>query len=84
MNSVQYVPSHTVDNLTFDVSFWQTRLKKEMKVKYCPTIDMISDFMTKPLQGKLFEKHKKMIMENLENHTKKDWRNYFNPHFVIQ
>ena len=40
--------------------------KRNVIVKYCPTIDMIGNFMTKLLQGKLFEKQKKLIMGNLE------------------
>ena len=36
--------------------------KGNVQVEYCPTGDMIADFMTKPLQGKLFEKFRKMIM----------------------
>jgi hypothetical protein len=36
--------------------------KGNLEVVYCPTGDMIADFMTKPLQGQLFLKFKKMIM----------------------
>ena len=36
--------------------------KGNLEVEYCPTEDMIDDFMTKPLQGKLFEKIRKLIM----------------------
>jgi hypothetical protein len=36
--------------------------KKTSKVEYCPTGEMVSDFMTKPLQGILFDKFKKKIM----------------------
>jgi hypothetical protein len=31
-------------------------------VEYCPTEDMLADFFTKPLQGSLFEKFRKVIM----------------------
>jgi hypothetical protein len=31
-------------------------------VEYCPTGEMIADFMSKPLQGKLFKKFKDLIM----------------------
>ena len=36
--------------------------KGNLEVEYCPTEEMIGDFMTKPLQGKLFEKFRKLIM----------------------
>ena len=36
--------------------------KGNLSVEYCPTTEMIADYMTKPLQGKLFEKFRKMIM----------------------
>jgi hypothetical protein len=33
-----------------------------MKIEYCPTTEMWGDYMSKPLQGKLFQKFKKLIM----------------------
>jgi hypothetical protein len=33
-----------------------------VSIEYCPTTEMIADFMSKPLQGKMFEKFKKLIM----------------------
>jgi hypothetical protein len=33
-----------------------------LEVEYCPTGEMVADFFTKPLQGKLFEKFKTQIM----------------------
>ena len=36
--------------------------KGNVTVEYCPTLEMIADYMTKPLQGKLFEKFRKEIM----------------------
>ena len=36
--------------------------KQELKVEWCPTGDMIADFMTKPLQGALFKKFRDLIM----------------------
>jgi len=36
--------------------------KKEMKVEWCPTEDMIGDFMTKPNQGALFSRFRDQIM----------------------
>jgi hypothetical protein len=34
----------------------------EVSLKWCPTADMVGDFMTKPLQGSLFTKFRDMIM----------------------
>jgi hypothetical protein len=39
--------------------------KGALEIEYCPTGDMISDFMTKPLQGALFAKFKRAIMGQL-------------------
>jgi hypothetical protein len=36
--------------------------KGNLKIEYCPTTEMWGDFMSKPLQGKLFQKFKKEIM----------------------
>ena len=36
--------------------------KGELNVEWCPTGDMIGDFMTKPLQGALFRKFRDQIM----------------------
>jgi hypothetical protein len=36
--------------------------KQELNVEWCPTGDMIADFMTKPLQGALFKKFSDLIM----------------------
>ena len=36
--------------------------KGHMKVEWCPTADMIADFMSKPLQGSLFRKFRDIIM----------------------
>ena len=38
----------------------------ELSVEYCPTEEMNGDFYTKPLQGKLFYKFRKNIM-NLQD-----------------
>jgi hypothetical protein len=38
----------------------------EIQIKYCPTEDMIADYMTKPLVGVKFEHFRKLIM-NLSN-----------------
>ena len=34
----------------------------ELTVEYCPTDDMIADYLTKPLQGEKFRKFRKQIM----------------------
>ena len=36
--------------------------KGNLSVEYCPTGMMIADFFTKPLQGKLFEEFRNLIM----------------------
>jgi hypothetical protein len=36
--------------------------KGELKVQWCPTTDVIADYMTKPLQGKLFRRFRDLIM----------------------
>ena len=36
--------------------------KGNLSVEYCSTTEMIADYMSKPLQGKLFQKFKKLIM----------------------
>ena len=36
--------------------------QKEMSVEWCPTGQMIGDFMTKPLQGSLFKKFRDQVM----------------------
>jgi len=43
--------------------FMKDRLKTEhIKVVHCPTEQMLADFFTKPLQGSLFEKFKRVLM----------------------
>jgi hypothetical protein len=36
--------------------------KKNVKVRYCPTDELMADFMTKPLQGEKFQRFKSMVM----------------------
>ena len=36
--------------------------KGELSVEWCPTVQKIADFMTKPLQGALFRKFRDIIM----------------------
>ena len=35
---------------------------KELSIQHCPTLDMIADYFTRPLQGKLFRKFRDLIM----------------------
>ena len=49
----------------FDIKyFYITDLieRKEVEIQYCPTDDMIADYMTKPLSGAKFHKFRKLIM----------------------
>ena len=34
----------------------------EMRIEYCPTEEMVTDFFTKPLQGLLFQKLRGLIL----------------------
>jgi hypothetical protein len=45
--------------------FWCTdRMKKgDISVRHCPTEKMIADYMSKPLQGKLFVAFRNVIMD---------------------
>jgi hypothetical protein len=36
--------------------------KKNISIEYCPTDDMVADYMTKPLQGQKFKKFRQQIM----------------------
>ena len=36
--------------------------KNYLTVEYCPSTGMIADYMSKPLQGKLFQEFRKAIM----------------------
>ena len=36
--------------------------KKEVEVAYCPTYCMLSDYFTKPLQGRMFHAYRNVIM----------------------
>jgi hypothetical protein len=51
----------------FDIKyFYITDLieRKEVTIQYCPTEDMVADYMTKPLTGAKFHKFRKLIMNN--------------------
>jgi hypothetical protein len=53
--------------------FYITDQIKEGKVSvtYCPTLEMVSDYFTKPLQGSLFRTHRNAIMGLSENEAHK-------------
>ena len=47
----------------YDIFFISDQVNQgNLNVKYCPTDEMIGDFMTKPLQGLKFMKFRKIIM----------------------
>ena len=51
----------------FDIKFFYiTDLikRKEMEVRFCPTDEMVADYMTKPLVGSKFNEFRKTIMDN--------------------
>ena len=37
-------------------------ISENIEIRYCPTEQMIADFFTKPLQGSLFKRFKRVIM----------------------
>jgi hypothetical protein len=41
--------------------------RNKIQIKYCPSTDMIADYMTKPLVGVKFEHLRKLIMNLLSN-----------------
>jgi hypothetical protein len=41
--------------------------RNEIQIKYCPTENMIADYITKPLVGVKFEHFRKLIMNLLSN-----------------
>ena len=46
-------------------------------VEYCPTEEMISDFLSKPLQGSLFRKHRNTLLGITEKEEAKHSRLYY-------
>ena len=64
-NNGQKSSSKHTRHLNIRYYFITDRISKgDLKVKYCPTLDMIADFFTKPLQGELFFKLQKLIMNH--------------------
>ena len=37
-------------------------INNEVSISYCPTLNMLADFYTKPLQGALFKKFRSVLM----------------------
>jgi hypothetical protein len=58
--------------------FYVTSKIKEgkMRVIYCPTKQMVSDYLTKPLQGSLFRTHRNSIMGHSEDSISQYRTNY--------
>jgi len=55
--------SKRTKHLNFRFYFITDRINNnELSVEYCPTEEMVGDFFTKPLQGKLFYKFRHLIM----------------------
>ena len=55
--------SKRTKHLNYQFYFITDRIhNKELFVEYCPTEEMVGDYFTKPLQGKLFYKIRKLIM----------------------
>ena len=53
--------------------------KKEIEIAYCPTDEMLADYFTKPLQGALFNKLRRVIMGWDHISTLKKKRNVSTP-----
>jgi hypothetical protein len=53
------------ERLPFVISLLADQIEKgNVSIEYCPTTEMIGYYMSKPLQGHLFKKFKKAIMES--------------------
>jgi hypothetical protein len=52
--------------------FVTDRVKRgDLRIEYCPTGDMVADFFTKPLQGSLFRKLRKIILNLPDEYIEK-------------
>ena len=49
----------------------------DLDITYCPTTKMTADYMSKPLQGSLFEKHRNAIMGLSDLTVKTHCANYY-------
>lgn len=52
--------SRHIDNRYFFIK--DCIMRKQVEVKYCPTDEMLADFLTKPMQGAKFYKLRKWLM----------------------
>jgi len=50
---------------------------KNVSIRYCPTEQMLADFITKPLQGSLFKHFKRVIMGL--DHISTLWKSELSP-----
>ena len=51
-----------LDILILDIFVTDQVQQGLMSIEYCPTDEMVADFMSKPLQGEKFRKFRKEIM----------------------
>ena len=49
---------------------------KELKILHCPTTELVADYNSKPLQGKLFETHRNTILGIKESELEDYKREY--------
>jgi len=66
-----------------DVSYYFVKdpiVLKEVRVKYCPTGDMLAEYFTKPLQGGLIVKFHDMIMNSLSDPA---WHSAMQNHRIV-
>ena len=55
--------SKRTNHISIRYYFITDRVKAdELNIKYCPTVDMVVDYFTKPLQGKKFYQFRKEII----------------------
>ena len=59
----QMLSSRRTKHINVRYYFITDRIEKgDLKIEYCPTDDMVADYMTKPLQGDKFRKFRKEIL----------------------
>jgi hypothetical protein len=64
---------HRTRHLDIHYFFVTDRVKSgDLRIEYCPTGDMVADFFTKPLQGSLFRKLRKIILNLSDEPVKCD------------